>query len=381
MPLIVRFPKKYQHLAPAQPGSAIEELVTLMDLGPSVLGLANLETPDWMQGRPLLCKTSEGEIQYHEYVIGMRDRLDSRYEMVRTVRDERFRYQRNYYPHLPFKPHEDFEFNAPVLKKWVELARAGKLTGPQLQLNLRFKPMEELYDSQNDPLLIRNVIDDPQYAEVVKRMRGQLREWMIETRDLGMLDEAETLQRAESHESHWHLGQSLDNYERILDTADLLALGKAGASELLTRVHDPDSAVRFWAVLGLLALRSNDAEVVSALQAATKDASVSVRITAADGLFNLGRYEDGLPVLVDALSHPVPAARIRASCVLDMQPPAANEKLGPAVEALRAAASDLDVKKMKGIPYGLNTPFERAIKAITGEETYYRWGPVVSESQ
>lgn len=381
VPLIVRFPKKYQHLAPAQPGSAIEELVTLMDLGPSVLGLANLETPDWMQGRPLLCKTSEGEIQYHEYVIGMRDRLDSRYEMVRTVRDERFRYQRNYYPHLPFKPHEDFEFNAPVLKKWVELARAGELKGPQLQLNLRFKPMEELYDSQNDPLLIRNVIDDPQYAEVVKRMRGQLREWMIETRDLGMLDEAETLQRAESHESHWHLGQSLDNYERILDTADLLALGKAGASELLTRVHDPDSAVRFWAVLGLLALRSNDAEVVSALQAATKDASVSVRITAADGLFNLGRYEDGLPVLVDALSHPVPAARIRASCVLDMQPPAANEKLGPAVEALRAAASDLDVKKMKGIPYGLNTPFERAIKAITGEETYYRWGPVVSESQ
>ena len=381
VPLIVRFPKKYQHLAPAQPGSAIEELVTLMDLGPSVLGLANLETPGWMQGRPLLCKTSEGEIQYHEYVIGMRDRLDSRYEMVRTVRDERFRYQRNYYPHLPFKPHEDFEFNAPVLKKWVELARAGELKGPQLQLNLRFKPMEELYDSQNDPLLIRNVIDDPQYAEVVKRMRGQLREWMIETRDLGMLDEAETLQRAESHESHWHLGQSLDNYERILDTADLLALGKAGASELLTRVHDPDSAVRFWAVLGLLALRSNDAEVVSALQAATKDASVSVRITAADGLFNLGRYEDGLPVLVDALSHPVPAARIRASCVLDMQPPAANEKLGPAVEALRAAASDLDVKKMKGIPYGLNTPFERAIKAITGEETYYRWGPVVSESQ
>ena len=373
VPLIVRFPKKYQHLAPAQPGSAIEELVTLMDLGPSVLGLANLETPDWMQGRPLLCKTSEGEIQYHEYVIGMRDRLDSRYEMVRTVRDERFRYQRNYYPHLPFKPHEDFEFNAPVLKKWVELARAGKLTGPQLQLNLRFKPMEELYDSQNDPLLIRNVIDDPQYAEVVKRMRGQLREWMIETRDLGMLDEAETLQRAESHESHWHLGQSLDNYERILDTADLLALGKAGASELLTRVHDPDSAVRFWAVLGLLALRSNDAEVVSALQAATKDASVSVRITAADGLFNLGRYEDGLPVLVDALSHPVPAARIRASCVLDMQPPAANEKLEPAIDALRAAASDLDVKKMKGIPYGLNTPFERAIKAITGEEIYYRW--------
>ena len=107
-----------------------------MDLGPSVLTLVGLETPDWMHGQPLLCNTGDEEIEYRDYIIGMRDRLDSRYEMVRTIRNERFRYQRNYYPHLPFKPHEDFEFDASVLKKWVEMARAGELTGPQAQLNL-----------------------------------------------------------------------------------------------------------------------------------------------------------------------------------------------------------------------------------------------------
>lgn len=149
---------------------------------------------------------------------------------------------------------------------------------------------------------------------------------------------------------------------------------------MLARVKDPDSAVRFWAVLGLVALQSNDAKVVSALQAATKDESVSVRITAADGLFNLGRYEDGLPAIIDALGHPVPAARIRASCILDTQPPAANAKLQLAIAALRTAASELNVIKMPGIPFGLNQPFERAIKAITGEETYYRWGPGFSGS-
>jgi N-sulfoglucosamine sulfohydrolase len=373
VPLIVRFPEKYQHLAPAKPGSVIEGLVTLMDLGPSVLALADLDTPDWMHGQPLLCKTDEEEIEYRDYIIGMRDRLDSRYEMVRTIRNERFRYQRNYYPHLPFKPHEDFEFNAPVLKKWVELARAGELTGPRAQLNLRFKPIEELYDSENDPHMIHNVIDLPHYAEVAKRMRGQLREWMLETRDLGLLDETEILLRAEDYDSHWDLGQSLGNYERILETADLQIQGKAATGELLARVNDPDSAVRFWAVLGLVALRSDDAEVVHALQAAAKDASVSVRITAADGLFNLGRYEDGLPAIMDALGHPVAAAQIRASCILDTQPPESNPQLQPAIAALRKAASQLDVKKMRGIPYGLNQPFERAIKAITGEEIYYRW--------
>ena len=98
-----------------------------------------------------------------------------------------------------------------------------------------------------------------------------------------------------------------------------------------------------------------------------------VRITAADGLFNLRRYEDGLPAIIAALDHPVLAARVRASGVLDTQPPGANDKLHPAIDALRDAASKVNVKKLPGIPYGLNQPFERAIKAITGEETYYRW--------
>ncbi len=77
--------------------------------------------------------------------------------------------------------------------------------------------------------------------------------------------------------------------------------------------------------------------------------------------------------IIDALGHPIHSARIRASCVLDTQPPSANEKLQAAIPALKEAASALNVKKMRGIPYGLNQPFERAIKAITGEEFYYRW--------
>ena len=390
VPLIVRFPKKYQHLAPAKPDSVIDGLVTLMDLGPSTLAMAGETTPGWMQGRPLFGgvsfqlaedKETNGEAaswkrtppKYRDFVIGMRDRLDSRYEMVRSVRDKRFRYQRNFYPHLPFKPHEDFEFNAPVLKRWVALAREGKLTGPQAMMNLRFKPIEELYDSENDPHMITNVIDDPQYADVVKTMRKRLHDWMLETRDLGILDEAETLARATAHASHWDLAQSLDNYERMLETADLQVQGKAAVPELLARVDDPDSGVRFWAVLGLVALQADDAKVVTALKAATKDESISVGITAADGLFNLGRYEDGLPAILNALKHPIPAARVRASCVLDTQPSKANPKLQPALPALREAASELNVKRMRGIPYGLNEPFKRAIKAINGEETYYRW--------
>ena len=375
VPLIVRFPPKYQHLAPARPGSTIDGLVTLMDLGPSTLALAGIDTPSWMNGRPLLCRTSDDEIAYREFVIGMRDRLDSRYEMVRTVRDPRFRYQRNFYPHLPFKPYEDYEFNAPILQTWVNLAKAGRLEGPQAMLNQRFKPIEELYDSENDPHMMHNVVDDPAYSKVVKQMRERLRAWMLTTRDLAVIEESEMLARAKPYDSHWEFGQSLENYNEILDTANLQVEGEAAIDELFVRAKDADSAVRFWAVLGLVALQLDDSKVIEALRDATRDNSISVSTTAADGLFNLGRYSEGLPAILTALKHPIPAARIRAACVLDMQPPSANAALAPALPALRIAAEQLDVNKLPGIPFGLNYPFQRATKAITGEESYYRWNP------
>ncbi len=380
VPLIVRFPEKYQHLAPAKPGAVIDGLVTLMDLGPSVLTLAGLDIPEYMQGRPLLCKNGPGEIEYRDYVYSMRDRLDSRFEMVRAVRDTRYRYQRNFYPHLPFKPYEDYEFGASVVQKWVELAREGKLTGPQEMLAKRFKPVEELYDSENDALLINNVIDDPKYGEVVKRMRERLQGWMLETRDIAILEETEMLGRLEERESPWDLGQSLDNYERILETANLQVRGAAAIPELLALTRDPDSAVRFWAVLGLVATRSEEAEVMAGLRSALKDKSVSVRLTAAEGLFNHGRYEEALPIVVEALDYPIVSAQIRAAGILDSQPPEAVEKLRPAHEPLREAAEKSRVAELPGIPYGLNYPFQRAFKVVTGEENYYRWSPGASGS-
>lgn len=379
VPLIARFPKKYQHLAPADPGSVIDGLVTLMDLGPSALSLAGIEPPAHMHGRPLFSKRS-GDVEYRDYAFAMRDRLDTRSEMVRTVRDQRYRYQRNFYPQLPFKPFEDYEFDAVVVRHWVELARQGKLTGPQEMLAMRFKPIEELYDSADDPHMVRNVAGDPEYAEVLQRMRGRLGEWMLETRDLGLLDETEMLEREKGAASPWDLGQALANYERILDTANLQLEGRTAIPELISRTQDPDSAVRFWAALGLaVAGQFGGPETVSsvapALEAAVEDASVSVRLTAAEGLFNLGRYEKGLPILIEALDHPSVDAQIRAGCILDSQPPGANQELQPAIGPLQRTVDRFEQQSRFG---ATNNPFKRALKAISGEETYYRWGPGAS---
>ncbi len=366
VPLLVRFPEKFQHLAPAGRGAVLDEVVTLMDLGPSALHLAGLEAPDHMHGKPLF---SQGGERGRPYAIGLRDRMDTRFDLIRSVRDRRFRYQRNFYPHLPYFPYENYIYGAKSVQKWDELARQGKLAGPQKQLALRFRPVEELYDSETDPHLVDNLADNPKYKEVLDRMRGQLYAWMIDTRDLGLLDEPEMLERAAGRPP-WRVGQEIENYARILETADLHRLGQGAAGALIARAADPDAAVRFWSITGLGIIRSASRETLNALRAALDDASVSVRIAAAQGLFDLDRHEDGLAALIGALEHPLLTARARAAAVLDSQAPSASKKLRPALEPLRRAIGQDGEKELN---WQFRYPMERAIKAITGEATYYRW--------
>lgn len=378
VPLIVRYPKKLQHLAPAEPGSVVDELVCLMDLGPSVLKLAGIDTPDYMHGRALLCKS---DAKKREYVVATRNRLDIRSEMIRTIRDNRYRYQRNFYPHLPFAPYQTAQFAAPVYGRWAELARDGKLEGAQEEYALRFKPLEQLYDSENDPHMIHNLADDPAHAEALEQMRERLHDWMVETRDLGILEEHEVHRRANGR-SHWQVGQELDNYERALETANLQLLGQQAVPELKARRKDADPLVRFWAVLGLtVATQTAGAETVKGilptLENALADDSIDVRLVASEGLFNLRHYEEALPVLIDAMNHPSAEVQVRVGNILDSQPPDANEQLQPAVGPLEEAMKRFRSRKRGR---GVTNPFIRAYGAITGQAVYYRWGMGASGS-
>jgi len=378
VPLIVRFPEKYQHLAPADPGSVLDDLVCLMDMGPSVLTMAGINPPDYMQGRALLCKS---DAKKREYVVAVRNRLDTRSECVRAIRDKRYRYQRNFYPHLPYKPYETFEFTAPVLERWVQLAREGKLTGDQELPTMRFKPVEELYDSESDPHMVNNLADDPAYAHVLKQMRWRLHDWMIETRDLGIVEERELYERANGR-SLWAVGQELDNYERILETANLQLQGEAAVPELKARSVDADPLVRYWAVLGLAVVtQTAKSEVVEgilpSLKEALADQSIDVRLLASEGLFNLGYYEEALPVVVAEMAHPNTDVQVRVGNILDSQPPDANEQLQAAIEPLVVAKEKF---KPQGRYGGSNKPFDRAYRALTNQQLYYRWGMGASGS-
>ena len=227
VPLIVRFPPRWQHLAPAAPGAVVEEPVTTLDLTASTLSMTGLPVPDYMHSRPVLCAGAGGAgtvgpagAVHRPFVVTGRDRLDTRFELVRSVRARHLRYQRNFFPHLPYFPYETSIYWSGYIHAWDRLARAGKLVGPQRQIAARRKPFEELYDGAADPWFVDDLVPAGERAAVVDEMRRKLYDWMIEHRDLGLIDEPELHERAAGGPL-WLVGQQCDNYEDILDTADL----------------------------------------------------------------------------------------------------------------------------------------------------------------
>jgi len=311
VPLMVRFPKKWQHLAPTAPGGTTDQLVTFVDFAPTVLSLAGVALPGHFQGSAFLgAKAAPAR----EHIFGGKDRQGECYDTIRYVRDHRFQYLRNFQPHLPYGQYMSYVWQHDSMKEWERLHREGTLTGAPARFLAPRKAVEELYDVRQDPWQVNNLAADPAYAAELVRYRAQLAKEMRSAGDLGLLPE---------REMHARMGPStpyvmatdarLNPLDALLRAADLASrrdVRQLGALTELLRAED--SAVRWWGAVGLLALGTESAPAKAALLAALKDPSPDVRITAAETLAGLGALDQALPVLEAALQHPDVYARLAA---------------------------------------------------------------------
>ncbi|MCA1807893.1 MAG: sulfatase [Lentisphaerae bacterium] len=80
-------------------GLVKDDLVSTIDLGPTMLSLAGVDIPTHLQGRAFLGPQTALP---REYVYATRDRYDEAYDMIRAVRDKRWKYIRNLRPDLPY---------------------------------------------------------------------------------------------------------------------------------------------------------------------------------------------------------------------------------------------------------------------------------------
>ena len=314
VPLIVRFPDKWQDLAPASPGSRLSRPVSFVDFGPTVMSLAGLDVPDHMEGRAFL---GEHEEPTREYAYLFRGRMDERYDMMRAVRGRRYLYIRNYMPHRVYGQHLRYLWRAQSTRAWQEAYRQGECNEVQSRF-WETKPPEELYLVREDPHNVNNLADDPDHQPVLKQMRRANLQHVREIRDVGYLPEAEMLRRAEKHDcSPYELAERADfPLERIIDTAEKATSRDMDHFEtLLDRMDDPDSGVRYWAATGCAVLSEGGEHVSKAapkLQKRLEDDAPDVRVTAAEALCRMGLWDEGLAALRKALAHDRNKVALRA---------------------------------------------------------------------
>ena len=190
VPLMIRWPKALGSSVAA--GSVRDELVSFIDLAPTVLGLAGVEIPAHMQGRALLGRSAAPA---PEFVFAARDRMDIEYDMMRSARDGRFLYIRNFSPELPYAGHVIYRNQSAIMQEWLRLQAERKLTGPATLWMRTSRPAEELYDTQADPHQVHDLSADPAHRATLARMRAAVAEWMTRSGDQGLINEAEMIQR------------------------------------------------------------------------------------------------------------------------------------------------------------------------------------------
>jgi uncharacterized sulfatase len=332
VPLLVRFPKKWQHLAPAAPGRTTDRLVSFVDFAPTVLSLCGVKLLPHLQGAAFF---GEQAGKPREYVHAIRDRMAERFDIVRVVRDRRYQYHRNFMPHLTWSQFVSYTEEMPTMKAWRQLATEGKLTGPPARYFSPRKPVEELYDNETDPDQVKNLAADPKHGDTLKRLRAECVRWMKATGDLGLLPEHEMLVRS-AGSTPWEIATDpkKNPLDALLDAATLANQMKPANTQRLTALlANKDAALRWWGALGLVALGKDAKPAESALRKALTDDSPSVRIAAAEAVGNLGDHAAALPVLTKALEHDAPLVRLAAINVLDRF----GAKAKPALPAIRAA--------------------------------------------
>lgn len=182
-PLIIRWPEAFPPPKHFQPGTVDSRLLAAIDLAPTLLNIAGVKKPARMEGEIFL---GEKAAKPRTYVFGARDRCDETVFRFRTVRDSRYRYIRNFTPDRPFLQTNDYkERSYPVWNLLKELHAEGKLTPAQEYLCAPNMPPEELYDLQNDPDEIRNLVQSAEHQAVLARLRAALEDWITATGDRG----------------------------------------------------------------------------------------------------------------------------------------------------------------------------------------------------
>ncbi len=185
-PLVIRWPDG------RDADATVDRLISFVDFAPTVLSLAGVPIPPYMEGHAFLGPQAVAE---REFVFAAADRHDEAVDRIRAVRDKRYKYIRNYQPDTPYGQHISFRNNLATMQEIFRLEDEQSLFAPADWYFRTTKPVEELYDTETDPFEITNLADRDEVQPILQRMREAHLDWVERTGDLGAVPESELAER------------------------------------------------------------------------------------------------------------------------------------------------------------------------------------------
>ena len=176
IPLIVSWPGK------TKAGTIHENgMVSGVDIAPTILEMAGIETPDYMYGKSFVPLLLDPGTRGRDVIFSERNWHDTE-EYARCIRTEKYKLIYNAFPYTTSAFTGDMR-QSPAWYELLSAKRQDKMTGEQAQLFLFPRPMIELYDLEIDPFEHNNLADHPDYYNVASELLKQLFFWQKETND------------------------------------------------------------------------------------------------------------------------------------------------------------------------------------------------------
>ena len=232
IPLMVRFPDG------SGAGTVISDLVSFVDFAPTVLSLANIEIPDFMQGQAFL---GTHAAKPRTYIYAARDRMDPVLDRQRGIRDSRYKLIKNYLPQQPYVQFLPYRDQMPLMQELLRLESEGKLEGVPAIWFAKQRPELELYDTWEDPQEVNNLSSKPEHQERISNMLIALNNWESEVGDLGGIAEPELVKKLWPPDGVQPVTEPC-SFDIKQDNELALRSNTAGASIAFQRIHLSDTS-------------------------------------------------------------------------------------------------------------------------------------------
>ncbi len=301
VPLVVYIPKNYQHIIDGEVGSRTNGFVSFIDMAPTTLHLAGIDIPDEMDGRPFLGKdVSKEDVEARNTAFNHADRFDEKYDLVRAMRVDNYKYIRNYQPFNFDGLLNQYRYRQLAYQEWKNLYEQGELNEIQARF-FETRAPEMLFDVEKDPYETLNLAEVPQFQDKLIAMRSTLNEQLRSMPDLSFYPEHYLIDHAFDNpvafgEAHQ---EEIEKYISIADYS-LQPFDQVQA-EIETALTSTDPWERYWGLITCIIFEQAAYDMTPIIRnISSSDLELINRVRAAEFLA-ITQQEDPSNVMTQAL--------------------------------------------------------------------------------